>query len=96
MLHQDRAESSFELALGLWSCLLRRDVAMLKLERCRQAKLHPRIRQRPMADDGSAPSDGLSRLVGRCAWESDSPESARFVSRLQKLVRRIFLVGTAG
>jgi len=34
---------------------------------------------------------GAARPVGWCARKSDSPEGARFVSRLQKLVRRIFL-----
>jgi len=36
-----------------------------------------------------------AKSIGRCTWESDSPEGARFGSRLQKLVKRIFPVKTA-
>lgn len=38
---------------------------------------------------------GVARPTGRCNRKLDSPEGARFESRLQKLVRCIFLVRTA-
>lgn len=46
------------------ACLLRGVVAMPKLEHRRQTKLHPRICRRPLAEGGSAPSEGPQGLSG--------------------------------
>jgi len=74
-------------------CLLGAVAAMPKLEHRRQATLHLRICVRSLTECRSAPREAARRR-GR-ARESDSPEGARLVSRLQKLVRRIFPVDPA-
>jgi len=96
MLHQDRAGSTLGLALGLrsWSPVpASRGYAEAGV--LPSSKLHPRSCRRfsPTADPHQRKVP--EGFVQRCARESDSPDGARFESRLQKLVRRIFLVKTA-
>jgi hypothetical protein len=96
MLHQDCAESSFGLASGLRPCM-----SAPASRRYAEAGALPSSKappEEPLEAIGRrriSTKRRVARLVGRCTWESDSPEGARFVSRLQKLVRRIFPVRTA-
>jgi len=73
--------------------LIRRVVATLKLEGRRQAKLYlgsaGGYGQRQVGTDRRA-----ARFGGLCDRESANLQGARIVSRLQKLVRCIFLTGT--
>ena len=67
---------------------------MPKLEVRRQAKLHSRVRRRPLVDDGSARFRRPQGRRGRTR-EPASPWGARVVSWLQKSERSIFLDGGA-
>jgi len=69
--------------------------ATLKLERRRQAKLHSGVNKALRSRSYSTSRERLKGLDRACR-ESDSPEGARFESRLQKLVRHIFLVDSHG
>jgi len=96
MLHQDRAGSALGLASGLWSWssvpASRRDAEAGVLP---SSKLYPWSCRRllPKADSHQAKGRKARRAVR--AGIGQFRLGARFGSRLQKLVRRIFLVKTA-